>query len=132
MNLSKQRLWLSRKRSIGLSIGLSAGILTWVASISPSYASCEFFSVPQRFNTETSEDVIVIGHQSGQPYQVVVLSDDQDVLSEIRACVLDAFATRSRFGSYIQVGSFRRRGDAEVVGRILTRSGYSARVTYRR
>jgi len=115
-----------------LGVGLAAGIIAWISTAVPSQAACEFFSLPQRFNTQVAEDVIVIGHQPGKSYRVVVLTEDPNTLTEIRACVLDAFATRSRFGPYIQVGSFSRRSDAEVIRRILNRSGYRARVTYHR
>lgn len=139
MAIVRAGLWLSNKLLVDVGAGLTASIFTWVVLASPSHA-CEFFSVPQRFNTQVSEEVIIIGPQVGRPYQVLVLSEDPATLAEIRACVLDAFATQSseggvwssRFGRYIQVGSFSRRSDAEVVGRVLNRSGYRARVTYRR
>lgn len=98
----------------------------------PASAECTFFSVPQRYNTQTVDDVIVIGDQSDRPYRVVVTGDDEAVLRRIQACVLDAFATRSKFGPFIQVGSFSRRRDAEDLRRILRREGFDARVTYRR
>ena len=98
----------------------------------PAAATCTFFSVPQRYNSQTVDGVIVIGQQRDRPYQVVVPGEDEAVLQRIQACVLDAFATRSRFGSFIQVGSFDRRADAEDLRRILRREGYDARVTYRR
>lgn len=132
-------LWLGSHLSTGVVLGVTVSAVTWLASAGSGYA-CEFFSVPQRFNTQVLEDVIVIGGNAGQPYRVVVPSDDPAMLTEIRACVLDAFVTRSshggalpsRFGPYIQVGRFSRRSDAEVVRRVLKRSGYSARVTYGR
>lgn len=115
---------------VWISVGILTGAITWLVSAKPSQAACAFFAEPQRFNTHKEGDVVVIGRQPDSPYRVVVLSEDRDTLSEIRACVLDAFATRSRVGPYIQVGSFNRRGDAEVIRRVLRRSGYQARVTY--
>ncbi len=96
----------------------------------PSQAACEFFSEPQRYNTETQGDVIVIGSQADRRYRVVVAGTDAATLSAIRACVLDAFVARSRAGSYIQVGSFANRSDAETIRRILQREGYRTRVVY--
>ncbi|MEL7223296.1 MAG: SPOR domain-containing protein [Cyanobacteria bacterium P01_D01_bin.36] len=109
-----------------------ASVACLVATKSSYAADCVFFSEPQRFNTTTVDDVIVIGRQPNSPYRVLVVSDSRDTLTEIRACVLDAFATKSRFGRYIQIGSFSNRSDAEAVHRVLRRSGYPSRVTYSR
>ena len=98
----------------------------------PAIATCTFFSQPQRYNTQISGDVIVIGEQRDRPYKVIVVSDEALVRDRIQACVLDAFETRSELGDFIRVGSFTRRGDAEALRRILQRAGYDARVTYRR
>ncbi len=54
------------------------------------------------------------------------------MLAGIRACVLDAFVTHSDLGTYIQVGSFDRRSDAETIQRILRCAGYRARTIYSR
>lgn len=112
-------------------LGASTSAITCLAIANASYAACEVFSVPQRYNTQTTDEVTVIGYQPDRPYRVVVFSEDREMLNNLRACVLDAFVTRSRIGSYIQVASFDGRGDAENISRILRRSGYPARVVYK-
>lgn len=73
----------------------------------------------------------MIGQQRQQPYRVVIAGDDAATLSAIRECVLDAFMTRTRpMGSYIQVGSFASRRDAETIRGILQKEGYRPRVIY--
>ncbi|MGB3672209.1 MAG: hypothetical protein WA783_01320 [Phormidesmis sp.] len=121
----KRRLWQ------GLGQGIGASAIACLALADASYAACEFFSEPQRYNTQTDGEVIVIGYQLERPYRVVMFSEDRETLDSVRACVLDAFVTRSRIGSYIQVASFDRRDDAETISRILRGSGYQARVIYR-
>lgn len=100
------------------------------ASTESGLAACSFFSEPQRYNTQTRGEVIVIGAQRDRPYRVVIISESHDTLAAIQACILDAFMTYSRFGAYIQVGSFDNRGDAETIRQILQKEGFSARVTY--
>ncbi|MGD1898270.1 MAG: SPOR domain-containing protein [Phormidesmis sp.] len=114
---------------LGTSVNMGAIALFLITA--HSAAACEFFSIPQQYNTTEFGDVVVIGYQAERPYRVVVLSDDQDTLNEVRECVTDAFATRSRIGDYIQVASFSRRSDAEVIRRVLRRAGYRSRVVYR-
>jgi len=104
----------------------------WLLSVSPGFAACELFSDPQQFNTSTSDDVIVIGHQQNRRYHLVLPRADEASVREIQACVLDAFLTRSRAGEYLQIGSFDRRSEAETIRRILRRSGYRPRVVYNR
>ncbi|MEL7401236.1 MAG: hypothetical protein AAFN68_11805, partial [Pseudomonadota bacterium] len=109
--------------------------------------TCEFFSSPQRYNTQylgadgrevealesaATVTTIVIGQQSSRPYQVVIPGGDVAMLRSLRSCILDAFASQARFGPYLHMGSFGRRRDAEGLKRILTREGYRARVIYRR
>lgn len=113
-----------------LAIGLGFSGLVCLLVVVPAQGACEFFSEPQRFNTRTEEDVIVIGQQRQQPYRVVIVNEGEATLSAIRECVLDAFAARTRFGNYIQVGSFASRQDAETIRRILQKEGGSPRVTY--
>ena len=115
-----------------LATGLGFAGFVWLLATSPAGAACEFFSEPQRFNTQTDGDVIVVGWQRQQPYRVVITGDDAATLTAIRACVLDAFASRTRLGAYIQVGSFASRRDAETIRRILQRAGYRSRVVYGR
>ena len=109
-------------------------LITWLIMATPSQAACEFFSEPQRYNTQTDGDVVVIGAQLNRPYRVVVAgksaAEDEAMFAGIRACVLDAFITCSELGTYIQVGSFNRRSDAETIQRILRRAGYRARTIY--
>lgn len=112
------------------SVGFSFGLIFWLAAAPPSHATCEFFSAPQRFNTQTNGDTIVIGAQPDRRYRVVLARQDETALAEIRACIPDAFATRSSFGPYIQIGSFDNRRDAEIIRRILSKEGYQVRVTY--
>ncbi len=104
-------------------------VILWLAAAQPSQA-CNFFSEPQRFNTQANGDTIIIGSQPNQRYRVVLSGQNDTALAEIRACILDAFATRSRIGPYIQVGSFDNRQDAETIQRILQREGYRVRVNY--
>ena len=111
---------------------LASGAIAWLTAASPSRAACNFFSIPQRFNTVTAGDVIVLGQLPEQPYRVIVLGGDARSLTSIRQCVLDAFATESRLGAYIQVGSFDNRRDAENIQRILRRAGYRPRLIYAR
>lgn len=121
---------------LGIKAGAGASAIALFAMADAGMAACEFFSVPQSYNTssrvDASGEVLVIGHQPDRPYRVVVHSAEERDLSEIRDCVLDAFATRSELGDYIQVASFERRGDAETIGRVLRQSGYPSRVVYDR
>lgn len=109
--------------------------------------TCEFFSTPQRYNTQyigadgreveaaesaTTETTIVIGPQASRPYQVIVPGGDMASLYILRTCILDAFVSQARFGPYLHMGSFESRNEAEGLKRILTREGYPARVIYRR
>ncbi|MEL6939877.1 MAG: hypothetical protein AAFO84_11865 [Cyanobacteria bacterium J06598_1] len=123
---------MGSKLLLGVKAGIGAGAITLLAMADSSAVACEFFSVPQQYNTDASGEVVVIGHQSVRPYQVIVTSHNEQTLSEIRACVQDAFATRSRMGDYIQVASFEGRGDAETIGRVLRGHGYRSRVLYDR
>ncbi|KPQ35363.1 MAG: Sporulation related domain [Phormidesmis priestleyi Ana] len=134
--------WIKKLKRIGIgavigTIGLSAIAPHSMSadsmstdSISTEPISCEFFSEPQRYNTQTSNEAIVIGPQPNQHYRVIVNTTDSATLTAIRACVLDAFATRSHLGEYIQVGSFSQRSDAETIARLLKRAGYPARTLY--
>lgn len=121
---------------LGITIWLMAAAPSSAAELTgdlaPEAATCEFFSEPQRYNTEANGDVIVIGNQLNRRYRVIVAGDDDTTLSNIRACVLDAFVTRSQIGTYIQVASFERRSDAETIERILRRAGYRTRTVYSR
>ncbi len=110
--------------------GFGVGAIAWFITVTPSQAACEFFSSPQRYNTQTEGDVIVIGAQANRRYRVIVAGNDETTLAGIRSCILDAFISQSHLGSYIQVGSFDRRSDAETIERILRQEGYRARVTY--
>ena len=130
-------------RLAGLSVRFSPAVIATLKAAAiastflflqarPAAASCTFFSTPQRYNSQMVDGVIVIGEQRDRPYRVVITDDDEVVLRRVQACVLDAFITRSKFGPFIQVGSFDRRRDAEDLFRILRREGYNARVTYQR
>ncbi len=105
-------------------------VVIWLAIALPGKATCEFFSAPQRFNTQTDGDTIIIGAQPDRRYKVILSRYDDAALAEIRACIPDAFATRSRIGPYIQVGSFENRRDAETIRRILQKEGYPVRTSY--
>ncbi|MGB3788350.1 MAG: SPOR domain-containing protein [Phormidesmis sp.] len=111
---------------------LGIGAIAWTAFSQPAQADCILFSEPQRFNTQTSDNIIVIGHQSERPYRVVVMDGSEAMLDRIRTCVLAAYSTRSRIGSYIQIASFSNRQDAETIRRILRSHGYPTRVVYSR
>ncbi|MEL6775991.1 MAG: SPOR domain-containing protein [Cyanobacteria bacterium J06597_16] len=105
-------------------------------AIEPAVAPepCTFFSSPQQFNSSTSEDgTIIIGRQADRSYRVIVPGSSRpERVSAVRACVTDAFVSRTRSGEYLQVGSFDRRGDAETIRRILRKEGYPTRVIYSR
>ncbi len=111
--------------------GLGVGAIAWLIAAAPSLATCEFLSSPQRYNTQTRGDVIVIGAQRDRHYHVIVTSDDEVIVAGIQSCILDAFVSQSHLGPYVQVGSFDRRRDADAIERILRKEGYPARVTYR-
>lgn len=100
-------------------------------------SECTLFPEPLQLNTqqfegEGEEGVIVIGHQPDRRYRVIVVDRSQATFERLRTCVLDAYLTRLRIGSYIHVGSFRKRREAEAIRRILRRNGYRVRVIYRR
>jgi hypothetical protein len=99
-------------------------------SQSVNQPTCEFFSTPQRFNTQTNGDVIVIGAQPNRRYHVIIAGDSDSALAGVRTCVVDAFVSQSKLGPYIQVGSFDRRSEAESIHRILRAEGYRTRVIY--
>lgn len=110
-------------------LGISAAI--WLVRTPPAQATCEFFAEPQRYNTQTNGDVIVIGQQADRRYRVILGGEDEAAFAAIQACILDAFATASQFGPYIQIASFDNRADAETIRRILRQEGYRTRVIYR-
>ncbi len=118
-------------------VALSQAAVLQASSAPGAQVECEMFSEPHRFNTRQpdgpdGENVIVIGRQPDRPYQVVVTMASEATFAEIRACVPDAYLTRSRIGRYIQVASFSNRQDAETIHRILLRYGYPARLFYHR
>ena len=57
------------------------------ASTESGLATCSFFSEPQRYNTQTRGEVIVIGAQRDRPYRVVIISESHDTLAAIQACI---------------------------------------------
>ena len=72
--------------------------------------------------------IIFIGNQPNRNFQVVVTDSRRETLAAIRICILDAFATQTKLGKYIQVGSFAQRAEAEEISRKLTQAGYPAQV----
>jgi hypothetical protein len=137
-HLSLRRLFLGVLLAV-IGIGwLSAGPLALPTSaqltstqpLDPS--ACLFLTEPQRYNTQTRDDVIVIGTQPNRRYRTVIVGDDAETLTSLRTCVVDAFAAQSRFGPYLQVGSFERRAEAEQLRRRLRQAGYRPRVVYGR
>jgi len=99
----------------------------------PQDVPCALFPQPQRFNTQTSDDgVVSIGRLPNRPYRLAFINASEAEVRSLRACVLDAFETRSRLGKYLLVGSFARRREAERVRRTLRREGFETRVIYAR
>ncbi|MEO1591174.1 MAG: hypothetical protein AAFU71_07780 [Cyanobacteria bacterium J06632_22] len=94
--------------------------------------SCTVLPRPQRLNTERRGDVIHIGALPWRPYSVILPTPPAHVLGDIRACVPDAYQSRSRLGPFVQVGSFTTRAEAEAIHRQFVAAGYSTRVTHRR
>ena len=74
--------------------------------------------------------IIFIGNQPNRDFQVVVTDSRKETLASLRTCVLDAFATQTRVGNYIQVGSFTHRSEAETLFQKLEQAGYPARVIH--
>ncbi|MEM8503870.1 MAG: SPOR domain-containing protein [Cyanobacteria bacterium P01_D01_bin.1] len=130
-------------------VGISA--IAWVTVSQPAFSQlilsqaapqavqseCTLFPEPLQLNTQQFEDegeesVIVIGYQPNRRYQLILVDRSEETFNRLRTCVLDAYLTRLRTGSYVQVGSFRRRREAEAIRRILRRNGYRVRVIYRR
>lgn len=74
--------------------------------------------------------VVFIGNQPNRMFQVVVTDTRRETLAALRLCVLDAFATQTRLGRYIQVGSFTHRSEAELISRKLEKAGYPVRVIH--
>ena len=115
----------------------SQAVFSQAVSDSSAQVECRMLAEPQQFNTQQLDDlegenVIVIGHQPNRPYRVAITRASDATFARIRACVPDAYLTRSRVGRYIQVASFNKRRDAEAIYRILQRYGYSARLFYLR
>ena len=77
-----------------------------------------------------SQQIVFIGNQPNRMFQVVVTDTRRETLAALRTCVLDAFATQTRLGRYIQVGSFTHRSEADQVSRQLERAGYPTRVIH--
>ena len=74
------------------------------------------------------QQVIFIGSQPNRNFQVVVSDSRRETLAALRVCVLDAFATQTQTGKYIQVGSFAQRSEAEILSQQLVQAGYPAQV----
>jgi hypothetical protein len=124
-------MWPLALPTVALStVALPTVVLPTAAALDPS--ACTFLSEPQRYNTQTRDNVIVIGAQPNRRYRTVIVGDDAETLTGLRTCVIDAFAAQSRLGPYIQVGSFERRAEAEQLRRRLRRAGYRPRVVYGR
>jgi hypothetical protein len=82
-------------------------------------------------NSALQGDVIVLGKPPDAPYVVVVPTGDrEDLLSQVRQCVPDAFQADSHLGKYIRAGAFARPSDARSLTRHLHSLGLDARTIY--
>lgn len=107
--------------------------LLWPSfSVSAQSEDCSFLVSPQDLNTFEDDGVTVIGHVREQPYVVLVTRNLQDNLSDIRACIPDAFLTSSRAGSYVHVASFDNYRDARTLADEISEAlGIHMRVIHR-
>jgi hypothetical protein len=82
-------------------------------------------------NSAPQGDVIVLGKPPDSPYVVVVpMGGREDLLSQVRQCVPDAFQADSRLGKYIRAGAFAHPSDARSLTRHLHSLGLDARTIY--
>lgn len=63
-------------------------------------------------------------------YVVIVPIRDSETLDEVRQYVPEAFAAKSKLGSYVNAGAFPDRSQAEKHSRFLRDRGFDARVEY--
>jgi hypothetical protein len=87
------------------------------------------------FNTIVQDDTWKIGRQPDQHYVVLIPTNaksDQGKaqLRITKQCTNDAFFADSRLGTYIQVGAFYRRVEAENLSKVLECHCIDARVVY--
>ncbi|MEL6326903.1 MAG: hypothetical protein AAFQ61_08370 [Cyanobacteria bacterium J06626_23] len=115
-------------------LGSLVGVGLWFAWPTAVQAqSCEvLLTSPQSLNTEQRDEVIHIGALPWRPYLVILPGADAEQLTEVRACVPDAYLSQSRLGPFVQVGSFTTRAEAEVIHRQFQRVGYDTRLIHRR
>jgi hypothetical protein len=82
-------------------------------------------------NSAPQGDVIVLGKTPDAPYVVVVpMGGREDVLSQVRQCVPDAFQAASHLGKYIRAGAFAHPSEARSLTRHLHSLGLDARTVY--
>jgi hypothetical protein len=82
-------------------------------------------------NSTSQGDVIVLGKTPDSPYVVVVpMRGREDLLSQVRQCVPDAFQADSHLGKYIRAGAFAQPSSARSLTRHLHSLGLDARTIY--
>jgi hypothetical protein len=102
-----------------------------VPLVYPSFAEDTNPSPCLPHNSALQGDVIVLGKPPDAPYVVVVpMGDQEDLLSQVRQCVPDAFQADSHLGKYIRAGAFARPSDARSLTRHLHSLGLDARTIY--
>jgi hypothetical protein len=87
------------------------------------------------FNTIVQGDTWKIGRQPDQHYVVILPTNTKSDQSKsqlriIKDCTNDAFFADSHLGTYIQIGAFYRRVEAENLSKVLECQRIDARVVY--
>jgi hypothetical protein len=111
-------------------------IIIWQGLISKALTQqtvCSLPSLPkvaQSMNNVTKNNVIVIGKVSARPYVVVIPGDSEHILNRVRRYVSEAFVAQNRLGTYVYVGGYANRFQAECWTHLLKSQGFDARVVY--
>jgi hypothetical protein len=110
---------------VGAVLGIFAPFADPAVARNPDPSPC----LPH--NSAAQGDVIVLGKPPDSPYVVVVpMGGREELLSQVRQCVPDAFQAESRLGKYIRAGAFAQSSDARSLTRHLHSLGLDARTIY--
>ncbi|TAE54137.1 MAG: hypothetical protein EAZ76_10370 [Nostocales cyanobacterium] len=111
-------------------------IIIWPSLLSTAFGQVYPCGLPnttnivQNMNVSRNRPVIVIGNVSEKPYVVVVPGNSQQLLTQIRKYIQDAFLTQNRLGTYIYAGGYKNRFQAQCWTNLLNSQGIDARVVY--
>jgi hypothetical protein len=87
-------------------------------------------AVSKPANSDSQDNVIVIGRVAARPYVVVVPNQSVTALDIAKKYNNHAFLAQHRLGTFIYAGGFAKRQQAECLSNLLRDHGLDARVVY--